>query len=178
MKKNKFIPYNINIGYELKTYKKIGTDYEKTMLSGENEKKYGFFKKRRQIKKESKYKMCNTYSEWEAHITIIIRSDMINFVDFIHWLCEHRNRAKGYLNAIYTIVIPVYIALISIFDFILEGETLLVRTGTIMSMILVIVIVSAKLVRSTMTEINFYEDFIEVVEKHFDVKRNLRNEEF
>lgn len=173
-------PYGINIWYEFITYIFVGRDY-----------KIRFWKHSYRFiweQKEKVYKICNTYSEWECHVRTVIRECVLetNGKDFIHWLYQLRNRQESYLEGIKTILIPVYLVIISIVDlFIGEGTTQSAEEEKFMQIILrvaknstekqivfvsctmLVVMIASFMLYAAKEKIYFYNDFIKIAEDEF-----------
>ena len=70
-----YTPYGIDIPYEIKTYSHVGCDY----VWGKRTK-YGFINRIHRYyrkltnRKEKKYKILHTYSEWRKHIICVLDS--------------------------------------------------------------------------------------------------------
>lgn len=162
--KNKFFkPYDIDIEYELRTYKNVGKDYGNRKVANLgcilNIKR---FLRKKGNKQQTKYKFCNTHSEWEEHVQSIFVKDIINYSDLLYWLHGECNNAKNYLEAFKTILIPIYVTIISISD-IFWGDV-----GGWLSVLLsmiVIVYKSTKELIKASTKVHFYEDLILLLEE-------------
>lgn len=144
------MPYNINVDYELKTYKHVGRDYCKD-------------KRKKQRKKP--YKVCNTYIEWKTHIQSLLPEDDTNIENMLHWLYRRRNYQRNFVQAIEIILIPIYICLIQIVDSSmfssLQGNEKFIL---FLMILLVIVFFSTRVLSINMSKLDFYNDIIEITE--------------
>ena len=116
--KNEFQAYNFNEKYEMKTYRYVGKDYgnRKTANRGVLSNIRRWFRKKTN-KTEKKYKFCDTYLEWKNHIKEIFPvKNSCEIDNFLHWLEQQMRYAKWELEAVKIILIPIYIALLSIDD--------------------------------------------------------------
>lgn len=157
--KNKFFrPYDIDIEYELRTYKNVGKDYGNREVANLgwilNIKR---FLRKKGNKQQTKYKFCNTYSEWAEHVKCIFVKKIINNDDLLCWLHEQHNYAKDHLEAIKTILIPIYVTFISIFDIFSEDKA---KVPGLLIVVILIVWVSTKELLKASLKIHFFEDVI------------------
>ncbi len=109
MKKTKYMPYCFNVGYEYRTYKKIGKYYKIDNFCG------GLFYKviRKLINKNQKrYKKLHTYSDWKKH-AIDYLDKIDNKEDFLRFLKYRRDNLQMLINVILSIAVPIYICEIS-----------------------------------------------------------------
>ena len=164
MRKKDYKPYGINIEYELKTYKYVGMDYGNYKTANRGV----LFNLKRFLRKicnkgERKYKFCNTYSEWETHVNYIVRKDITNYRDFVHWLYGKRNDAKEYLEAIKTILIPLYIAIFSLIQY-FDNEK--IGFEEILVGAILISFFSLKFLCEANEKVNFYKDLITIIERN------------
>lgn len=166
MKKGYYMPYGLDMEYEYRTYKQVGADYgnRKTANFGMFGNICRFFRRKRN-KTEKKYAFCNTYSEWKRHVKDILPSDAhCNYEDIVHWLYRKRNNESSYLEAIKCILIPIYISLFTMIDVIVQED--IVKSMVMLSTLCIIVVFSSVIYYSAARRLQFYEDFIEVVEKN------------
>lgn len=169
MKKKRFNPYEIDIEYEQKTYKYVGRDYGdfKSANFGSLFNLIRFFRKRRNQKKE-KYKFCNTYTEWENHVKKVVKKDIINSNDLIHWLYSKRNIEKQMLESVKTIFIPAYLAIFTtpyFYNTKSESYDTSNMVGGIIIVLSLIILVCFKLLYDAYERVNFYNDFIRIAEE-------------
>lgn len=158
MEKNKYLPYNININYEIRTYKNVGKDYnvqniQQKLLRGVRR----FFNCQRK-----KYLLCNTYSDWEKHINEIIPDKISNYKDFLHWLYKQKKISKTIVECLKISTIPMYIFLI---------QYLSIDSGDIFTIIIALMIILLAfmfLLWNGYENLEFYNDFIEIAEKKFN----------
>ena len=176
MKSKYFQPYGLNLQYEFNTYKHVGMDYgnRKTANCG----LWSNFKRFIRInvinRKEKVYKKCDTYTEWKEHVKEILPKGFNNYEDMLHWLYEKRRKAESLLEAIKAILIPVYIAYLSIamsiFPISSGEEAGSIGTGAnasgriwlLIILILLIVMISAIVLRDAKRKENFFIDFIRI----------------
>lgn len=170
--KKKYRPYMIDITYELETYKNIGRDYgnSKTADIGGV---FNFFRFVRKFKnrKQTKYRFCNTYSDWEKHMHNVLNKNIINYDDMVHWLIGHRNYAKQRLEAVKAVLIPIYITLISLYKVLWgkENDPMI----TVLIPLFITVFASAYILSDATVKVNFFDDFIKIAQKEKDY--NLTN---
>ncbi|MCH5280926.1 MAG: hypothetical protein J1E61_05605 [Lachnospiraceae bacterium] len=151
--------YGLNIRYEINTYKYVGHDYPNQPFL----KKYRIVRLIKRIMK--KYTVCNNYTEWEKHVQNAINKDIINPKDFIRWLYRKKDIEEQFLEAIKSILIPIYIAIFPLMDYfgkIPEKDV----EGFILFGLILIVSISSKYLYDTFEKVNFYRDFIEIAEKY------------
>lgn len=153
MKKRTFNTYGINIKYEFKTYKKIGKDYNKENSHVRE-------------KAQQKYKICNTYTEWEKHVKETINNEMINKKDFLHWLYYYRNEAEQWLELVKVAQIPLYIMFLSLIGYF--GIESKLNFICLVILIVIISLGSTWRLYSAFDNLNFYKDFIKIVKKEID----------
>ena len=168
MKKKCFKPYEIDIEYEQRTYKYVGRDYGNLKCAnlGLLYNVMRFFRKKSNQKKE-KYAFCNTYTEWESHVKDVIKKDIINSKDLLHWLYGKRNVEKQILEAVKTIFIPLYLALFTtpyFYNTKPESYGTFNVVGGIVIVLLLIILICFKLLYDAYAKVNFYNDFIKIVE--------------
>ena len=140
--------YGIDIDYEYETYRNVGVDYK--------------------IGKWKKYLSCCTYSEWENHINSIVEREMPVYNDFLHWLYGKRNEEIKNLEIVKAVLIPVYIALITLFDTLLGNflsSNPITNSFLLIFLLIVIVIVSTCILYKSIEKKHFFDDFIEIVKK-------------
>jgi len=158
----KYRPYNIDIEYEYRTYKNIGKDYgnAKNADKGLAFNFIRFIRKWRN-REQTEYRTCNTYSDWEKHIYNIASLHRGNYVDMLHWFISQHAHAKIYAECVKVILIPIYIALFTIYDRFL-GETL--NFWSLMILILILTVFSTCILHDALQKENFYKDLIQIME--------------
>lgn len=164
MRKRNFKPYGIDTEYEYKTYKYVGRNYEdsKDASAGCRLRLKKYLRKRRR-KKQKRYAFCNTYTEWESHVKALVRTDIANSNDLLHWLYAKRNTEEQVLEAVKTILIPVYLVLLSalnLFGEISKGNVVWVFTTSAV----IIILVASLYLYDAINRVNFYNDFIKIIE--------------
>ena len=162
MGKIKYQPYDIDIQFELKTYKNVGKDYR--CLPGVK-RRFGIGRFFRMLinRKEKYYCYCNTYTEWKVHVQNVLNKHICNYDDLFHWLILGRNQEKHNLEAVKIVAIPIYVALATAYDiFSMASIYKLFLFGVI---IIIVVIISAIILYNAMEKLEFYEDFIEIAEE-------------
>lgn len=164
MKKRYFEPYGIKTDYEYKTYKYVGRDYGNSKNAYLN---WGLnlarFLRKKRNKKQKRYAFCNTYTEWESHVKELVRKDIANGNDLLHWLYAKRNTEEQVLEAVKTILIPVYLVLLSalnLFGEISKGNVVWVFTTSAV----IIILVASLYLYDAINRVNFYNDFIKIIE--------------
>lgn len=162
--KKYYRPYMIDIKYELKTYKNVGKDYRKSQTA-DLKCAINFFQFARKIKnrKQTEYRICNTYSDWEKHMSSVLGKGIVNYEDMVHWLIYERNYAKHYLDAIKTILIPIYISLIGVYTVFEDREDNPIIT--LYTILFIIVFASVVILVKANEKVDFFDDVIEIAEK-------------
>ena len=124
MKKQKYKPYFFDYKYELKTYKHIGLDYGDSVSANKGwiQNARRWFRKHIYNRADSKYKTCDTYEDWEIHVKskLPMRTDYKNYM---HWLIMQRQFAERELEIVKAILIPIYIALLSMKEIFFLNKT-------------------------------------------------------
>lgn len=169
MKKKRFKPYDIDIEYEQRTYKYVGKDYGNSRSAH-----LGFiknvmrFSRKMRNRKQEKYAFCNTYSEWESHVKKIVKKDIINSNDLIRWLYHKRNMEKQILEAVKTIVIPLYLAVLTTSHFFSMKSRSYDISDSVGGFIIIVVMVfgvCSGFLYNAYGKVNFYNDFIRIAEE-------------
>lgn len=159
MRKRKYMPYFFNYQYERKTYKYIGKDYGNYITAniGWIRNIARWYRKRIYNRNESKYKFCNTYEEWVSYVKnkLPMRTDYKNY---LHWLVENKRFAEGELETVKAILIPIYIALLSVKE-ILSLE----NTGAMLVSVMVVTVISAYKLWKDRENLDFWNDLIVIV---------------
>lgn len=162
MKKQKYQPYFLNYKYERRTYRHIGRDYGDSITADKGwiRNFTRWFRKHIYNKSEKKYKFCNTYEEWECYVKNKLPMK-IDYKNYMHWLIDQNRLADIELETVKAILIPVYIALLSMKDFLaIEGSSSL---GTMIIFIIVIVGISVYILCIEKENLDFWKDWIVIV---------------
>lgn len=163
MKNNYFKPYGMNIEYELKTYKYVGRDYGELKTANRGWfSNFTRFLRKKVNKKQNRYCACNTYSEWKLHVKGILKKEILNYNDFLHWLYQQKRNAEIFLDSVKTILIPLYVAMISVSNLFPEGEA---GETSILIAIFIVALFSAIYLSKAEEKVQFYNDFIEIAEE-------------
>ena len=162
--KNRYIPYNVNIKYEKKTYMHVGTDYGNRKIANKGiVRNLVRWVRKKRNREQKKYTICHTYGEWKKHVEELIPTeDSASRDDFIHWLMREKNNEEEYLEAIKIILIPMYIAILSMYEIFWTGS----EAGKFFFMAItmfVVIIVATGLLTSAMDDVKFYEDVLRIV---------------
>ena len=180
MKTQYFQAYNLNMEYEFNTYKNVGKDYgnRKNANLGMLLNWKRFKRKCIENKEEKVYKFCNTYTEWKTHVKEILPVEFNNYDDMLHWLYMKKRDAESFLEAIKAILIPVYIALLGVMEFVEPFNSDKYAIGSIeeklcnmgnffffLFILIVIVWVSTKALGEAERKVDFYTDFICIAEE-------------
>lgn len=167
MKKIDYEPYKLNIDYEFKTYKNVGKDYGDAKNANKGWiQNFLRFMRRWKNREQTDYKFCNTYSDWEKHVQNILNKHILNYSDMIHWLIRKRNIEKTYLDSVKAILIPIYIALIQIYEIFIDNSiSRNARLPVVISIIVVVIVFSMIILNGVIEKVNFYDDFIEIAKK-------------
>ena len=162
MKKQKYKPYFFDFKYELKTYKYIGLDYGNSVIANKGliRNFTRWFRKHIYNRTDSKYKICNTYEDWEIYVKskLPIRTDCKNY---LHWLINQKRLAESDLETVKAILIPIYIALLSMKDVFFNGKAFDFVTALIL--IIAIAIISLCILYKEKEALDFWNDWIEIV---------------
>lgn len=162
MKKQKYKPYFFDYKYERRTYKYIGRDYGDSITANKGwiRNFTRWFRKNIYNRKESKYKICNTYEEWECYVKnkLPMRKDYKNY---IHWLIDKRRLAESELEIVKAILIPIYIAFLSMEEF-FDSEEVSSLWGMLMP-IMAIAIISACILYVEKENLDFWNDWIAII---------------
>lgn len=182
MRKKRFNPYGIDIEYEQKTYKYVGKDYGNSKNTN-----LGFlgnvlrFSRKMRNRKQEKYAICNTYTEWESHVRNVIKKDILNSNDLVHWLYHKRNIEKQIFEAVKTIVIPIYLTILTTSHFYnIESKSYGI-SGSVGGFIIVIIMVFSvcfEFLYHAYGRVNFYNDFIKIAEAELIDKQVKGNDEY
>lgn len=165
MKKNKDTGmYHICISYELKTYKEIGKEYcfENRITNKKQKRLRRFFRALlKRNKNERKFKVFNTYSEWEKHIQNDVLVDCTNENDRLHWLNMHFRSSKNIVELVIALLIPLQITAVTIFSQLPDNISYF---DAILSFLIIELGISL-LYCNYKKEMEFYEDVIKIAEK-------------
>lgn len=171
MRKKYFRPYDVNLEYEMKTYKYIGKDYG----DSENANKGVIFNllrshRKKKNKDQLKYAFCNTYSEWEKHVNNKINNILGKYKqkDFLHWVYQNRQRTQIEIDVVKTILIPIYIALLAGVNLLMPDLELEVGNINLEIVIVsaVVVFMSTYILYNSYEKVCFYNDFIKIIEEY------------
>ncbi len=161
MKKQKYKPYFFDYKYELKTYKYIGIDYGDSISANKGwiQNARRWFRKHIYNRAESKYKICDTYEDWEIYVKnkLPMRTDYKNY---IHWLIMQKQLAERELEIVKAILIPIYIALLSMKEIFFLNKT--PDLGTTLTFIIIILFVSCYILWIENENLDFWNDWIEI----------------
>lgn len=152
--------YNINIKYELKTFKNVEKDYIKSMCV----RKRRIIKFLNRFNRREKYAICNTYLDWKTHICDILTNikNPNDYDNMIHWLIRERNHAAHKLDAIKAILIPSYITIIELHkEFLIDIPA---NYSIFITMFLVVIFSTAILMEENI-KVDFYNQFIEIAQE-------------
>lgn len=160
--KKRYTPYGIDIKYECNTYRYVGLDYgnSKNASVGLIRNIRRFVRKIKN-RRQSKYSFCNTYSEWEQHVCKVLDENISNYNDLVHWLVGEERRAEKLLEIVKAVLIPIYLMYA-------EAYTTFCKDASIVTFVIilfVIIFISGAVLARTLTEVNFYKDFLEVAER-------------
>lgn len=161
MKKQKYKPYFFDYKYELKTYKYIGVDYGDSISANKGwlQNARRWFRKHIYNRADSKYKICDTYEDWEIHVKskLPMRTDYKNY---IHWLIMQKQLAERELEIVKAILIPIYIALLSMKEIFFLNKT--PDLGTTLTFIVIILFASCYILWIENENLDFWNDWIEI----------------
>lgn len=162
MKKQKYKPYFFDYKYEWRTYKYIGRDYGDSVTAnkGLSGNFMRWFRKRIYNRRESKYKICNTYEEWECYVKSKLPMK-IDYKNYMHWLIEQKQSADIELETVKAILIPIYIALLSMKEVFFFNRT--PDLGAILIFIIVVIIFSVYILWKEKEILDFWNDLIKIV---------------
>lgn len=106
------------------------------------------------------YKICDTYEDWEIHVKSKLPMGT-DYKNYLHWLIMQRQFAERELEIVKAILIPIYIALLSVNEIFSPKKTSGLSTVLILSV--VIVIISAYILWIEKKNLNFWNNWIEIV---------------
>lgn len=178
---NKYMPYEIDLKFQYRTYKNIGETHKIDFKAKKNFL-YKIWRITRIIfnKNEKSYKNFNTFSQWENYVCEEFNEKKFtNQKDCIHYLKRSKRNKEIFCDMVGAIITPIYVVLLTM------GATLILNTDIVnnytnnwylikayimrgyiyMSIILVFVlfILMFRFLRYR-TKINFFKDLIEVLE--------------
>lgn len=164
MKRTTNDPYGFNIKYEFKTYKYVGEDYDLNQWS----------RIRRYIRSiwnrnESKYKKCDRYSDWDNYVRSNLPMELLNYQDFMHWACMKQRNSQKLLEGAKCVIIPIYIAIISIFQSFIPSDSPI----PLVIFSLSIACVSIGILVAARNRVNFWTDYIEIIKAKYDNKQKI-----
>ena len=154
--KKEYIPYNFNEKYEYKIYSQIGLEYRKECKG----------KKR---KKNKKMLSFDKYSEWEKYFSDKFLMSDYNAYNFLHYLNEMLRMYQKFEDYFKALVIPVYMALITILLTIYLSMGFAPKRlifALIVSVIMVIIICMYFLHQYS-NRINFYADCLKIINDNY-----------
>lgn len=94
----------------------------------------------------------------------MIRKDMLNYKDMLHWLYMRKKEEETQLESIKCILIPLYMALFSVymaFDF----PNMISKIIFICIITIPIIWISCAALYDSMQKVQFYDDFVKIIEK-------------
>lgn len=174
MSRVKYKPFNLDMNYELETYKHIGKDYGDAKNANKGlSANFLRFVRRWTNRNQVNYKICNTYSDWEAHVECVLNKKIRNYSDMIHWLTGRKRFNVFIQEAVKSVIIPIYIAIFSLYDG-LGGREILERCqehfkpelsqfiyNFCLCIVLVFITIMALcILYDSINKVHFYEDFI------------------
>lgn len=169
MEKKSLGLYGMDMEFEYRTYKYVGKDYgDYTSVNLGLIRNIIRFVRKKRNQKQKKYIFCNTYTEWENHVKQVVKKDIINSIDLLHWLYRKKNASIQLLEATKAVLIPIYIAMLSITNVVIgkfENYSYIFITLLYGMLAMIIAYFSAVYLRKAYEEVNFYNDFIKIAEK-------------
>ncbi len=84
-----------------------------------------------------------------------------DYKNYIHWLIKQRQFAESELEIVRAILIPIYIALLSMKEVFFKKKT--PDLGTVLIVIMIIVIISVYILWTDKENLDFWNDWIEIV---------------
>lgn len=167
MQKQKYMPYFFNYKYERRTYKYIGKDYGNHIIANKGYVRNitRWFRKQLYNKNESKYKFCNTYEDWKRYLLEMPIYSGTDRENAIRYLNNHKRLCEMGLDLIKILLIPIYIAIFSVFMSLADGQSVIL----IMLLPLVIILASAYLIYKETSDACFYSDYIKCLENNWDI---------
>ncbi len=154
-KKKKYTPYNFNEKKEYRIYKNIGKRYRKEY-------------REEKIKENKKFPCFDKYSEWEKyfiHKFLVSNYNSNNFLHFLNGKYRMFQKEEEYYKIL---VIPLYIALMTIILTIYSTTNLSVEKliGTLVFEIIIVIAASIYYLYKIGQKVNFYEDCMKVINDH------------
>ena len=173
-RRQKYRPYFFDYKYERKTYKCIGKDYGDSVTANKGwiRNFTRWYRKYVYNREETKYKICNTYTEWKQYLLekpFYNESDKENA---IRYLCDQKRIADMILDIVKILIIPIYIALYSVTISLLDEQSLWEMIGFMICLI----VVSAYLIIKYGEDVSFYKDYVECL-KNDNVDSNTSHQE-
>ena len=155
MKTRKLNPYDFEYKYEYGIYERIGIKYRN--IHGKRIRRWvsTIFRK---LSRKKPYPILHTYSDWEEHILKKIPENKRQCKNIMHWMIEQERLEHTHLNILSTVLIPIYIALLSLLEYF--GVKNLFG---LISFIIVIAPVSYAILYLQTCKVEFWNDVIEIV---------------
>lgn len=167
----KYMPYEIDLKFQYRTYKNIGKTYKIDFES----KKSWWYKVRKVVrnainKSQKRYKTFDTFSQWENYIHEEFNVKKFNNkTDYIHYLefCR-RNKEISY-EMVGAVATPMYVFMLTV------GMTLLMSEDEFFGYIVISVILFMVLpflmniFITNKRKYNFYNDLIMVLKKIYQL---------
>ena len=167
----KYMPYEIDLKFQYRTYKNIGKTYKIHFES----KKSWWYKVRKVVrntinKRQKRYKTFDTFSQWENYIHEEFNVKKFNNkTDYIHYLefCR-RNKEISY-EMVGAVATPMYVFMLTV------GMTLLMSEDEFFGYIVISVILFMVLpflmniFITNKRKYNFYNDLIMVLKKIYQL---------
>lgn len=162
MKKQKYKLYSFDFEYEIKTYKHVGVDYGDSVIANKGwiRNFARWFRKHIYNRKDSKYKICNKYEDWEVYVKSKLPMET-DHKNYLHWLIEQRRYAEIKIETAKAVLIPFYIVFLSMIDIFFKGQSL--DWINILIFIIVIAFISVRILCNYIEILNFWNDWIEIV---------------
>lgn len=152
--KKKYTPYGFDEKFEYKIYAKIGKRYYK---------EYNRKKVRKRSKKIIEF---DKYIEWENYFAEKFSLSTNNKCNFCHYLIKELRLQQKFVDVIKTLVIPSYLAVITVMLTIYsaQGLSFHVLYLTLMWGLVMVLSISMYLLYKHSMRVDFYNDCIKVIE--------------
>lgn len=122
---------------------------------------------RRILNRKGQYLKCNTYTEWKNHVKEVMPQSIVNKEDFLHWFYCKKRDSEQKMEEVKIILIPLYFALIAIPNLFWNMDepfsTFLIK---VMFVMVVVTFFSCYYFNDVLEQVNFYSDFIEIIENN------------
>ena len=91
----------------------------------------------------------------------VLPSEIQNYKDLIRWLFKRRDSERSSLEAVKSILIPLYIAVLAMHELLFPGSD---DTKMILMLIVILIVelIALRWLNNAMCRVRFYEDFIEI----------------